>query len=185
MKKVIIHSDGGCEGNPGPGAWAAILRYGSVAKEISGGVLATTNNRMELQAAIEALRALKVPCEVEFFTDSKYVKEGITVWVQKWKVRRWRTRGKKPVKNEDLWRALDDVAKPHKIEWRWVKGHAGHPDNERCDQLAGECIARIRRETAAPELAAALVALKERELPTTAHPSLFSSLNGENNPMAD
>ena len=173
MKKVVIHSDGGCEGNPGPGGWAAVLRSGDRVKEISGGALATTNNRMEMQAAIEALRALKAPCEVEFFTDSKYVQEGITVWVPAWKARRWRTAGKKPVKNEDLWRELDAAAAPHKIQWRWLKGHAGHADNERCDCLAAAYIARIRRESSADELATALVALKERAIPSPETPSLF------------
>lgn len=173
MKKVVIHSDGGCEGNPGPGGWAAVLRSGDRVNEISGGTLATTNNRMEMQAAIEALRALKAPCEVEFFTDSKYVQEGITIWVPAWKVRRWGTAGKKPVKNEDLWRELDAAAAPHKIQWRWLKGHAGNADNERCDYLAGAYIERMRRESSADELAAALDVFRKSNIAPLVTPSLF------------
>lgn len=145
MKKVIIHSDGACHGNPGPGGWAAILEHGSHKKELSGGTPATTNNRMELQAAIEAFRALKEPCEIEFYTDSEYVKNGISDWLPIWKRNGWRTKSKKPVKNDDLWRALDSEASKHKVEWRWLKGHAGHLGNERCDQLASEEIAKIKK----------------------------------------
>jgi ribonuclease HI len=161
MKKVTIHSDGGCEGNPGPGAWAAVLRYGSSVKELSGSDPATTNNRMELQAAIEALRGLKEPCEVEFFTDSEYVRQGITEWLAGWKVRGWRTAGKKPVKNEDLWRALDEAAGRHRITWKWLRGHAGHADNERCDQLATACMAKLRKELTPDQIKAALDAFKK------------------------
>jgi ribonuclease HI len=144
-KKVTIHTDGGCEGNPGPGGWAAVLRSGSHARELAGGEPATTNNRMELQAAIAALSALKETCEVTLFTDSEYLRQGITEWLPLWKVNRWRTVERKAVKNEDLWRLLDDVAARHQITWQWVKGHAGHPDNELCDRLAAAEIKKIVR----------------------------------------
>jgi ribonuclease HI len=144
MKKVVIHTDGACHGNPGPGGWAAVLTYGKHTREVSGGVPATTNNRMELQAAIGALTALNEPCEAEFHTDSNYLKNGITAWLPSWKSNGWRTKSKKPVKNEDLWRALDSLASAHKIKWHWVKGHAGHEGNEKCDQLANEEIAKIK-----------------------------------------
>jgi ribonuclease HI len=144
MKMVVIHSDGACHGNPGPGGWAAVLEYGQHRRELSGGVPATTNNRMELQAAIEALSGLKEPCEVEFYTDSEYLKNGVSGWLTKWKRNGWRTKSRKPVKNEDLWRALDSVASRHKVKWNWLKGHAGHPGNERCDQLANAEIAKIK-----------------------------------------
>lgn len=145
MKKVIIHSDGGCHGNPGPGGWAATLEYGRHSRELSGGVPATTNNRMELQAAIEALCALKEPCEVEFYTDSEYLKNGVSGWLSNWKRNGWRTRSKKSVKNEDLWRTLDSHVSKHAVEWRWLKGHTGHTGNERCDQLANAEIAKIKK----------------------------------------
>lgn len=144
MKRVIIHTDGGCSGNPGPGGWAAVLEYNGRTKELSGAVPDTTNNRMELTAAIEALRALKEPCAIEFHTDSQYLRLGITEWLPQWKARNWRTAAKHPVKNADLWRDLDQAVQPHQIQWRWVKGHAGHPLNERCDQLATAAIALIR-----------------------------------------
>ena len=156
MKKVVIHSDGGCHGNPGPGGWAAVLEYGQHKRELSGGVPATTNNRMELQAAIAALSALKEPCEVEFYTDSEYVKNGVSGWLLNWKLNGWRTKAKKPVKNEDLWRALDSSVSKHKIEWHWLKGHAGHIGNERCDQLANEEIAKIKQAFSAEQLKAVL-----------------------------
>lgn len=140
MKKVTIHTDGGCHNNPGPGGWAAVLRFGKHLKEINGGEHDTTNNRMELRAAIEALRVLKEPCEIELHTDSQYVKKGISEWIRGWKANGWRTAAKQPVKNDDLWRELDALASRHTIHWRWVKGHAGHPDNERCDQLATAAI---------------------------------------------
>ena len=146
MKKIIIHSDGGCHGNPGPGGWAAVLEYGGHRKELSGGVAATTNNRMELQAAIESLNALKEPCEVEFHTDSQYVKNGVTSWMFQWKRNGWRTKAKKPVKNADLWQALDAAVSKHKITWKWVKGHAGHAGNERCDELANLAIDGIKKK---------------------------------------
>jgi ribonuclease HI len=152
MKKVIVHSDGACHGNPGPGGWAAVLEYGQQRREISGGVPATTNNRMELQAAIEALNALKEPCGVEFYTDSEYVKNGVMGWLANWKRTGWRTKSKKPVKNEDLWRALDSSASKHTVKWHWLKGHAGHAGNERCDQLANGEIAKIKKTFDAAQL---------------------------------
>jgi len=152
MKTVIIYSDGGCHGNPGPGGWAATLQYGPYKSELSGGVPATTNNRMELQAAIEALSALTEPCEVEFFTDSEYVKNGVSSWMANWKRNGWKTQAKQPVKNEDLWRLLDSVVSIHKVKWHWVKGHAGDVGNERCDQLANEAIAKIKKTFTAAQL---------------------------------
>jgi len=146
MKKIIIHTDGGCEGNPGPGGWAAVLEYEGREKVLSGGDPATTNNRMELQAAISALEALKEPCEIGFYTDSQYVRNGITEWVSKWKAKGWMSTQKKPVKNEDLWRRLDGLASKHRIIWKWLKGHAGHAVNERCDVLAQEEIAKIKKQ---------------------------------------
>lgn len=145
LKKVVIHSDGACQGNPGPGGWAAILAYGPHNRELSGGVPATTSNRMELQAAIEALSALKEPCAVEFYTDSAYVKNGVSAWLPNWKRNGWRTKSRKPVKNDDLWRTLDSHASRHQVSWRWLKGHAGHAGNERCDQLAAAEIEKIRK----------------------------------------
>ena len=145
MKKVVIHSDGSCHSNPGPGGWAATLSYGQHTREISGGALATTNNRMELQAAIEALDVLKEPCEIEFFTDSEYLKNGVMDWLSTWRSNGWRTKAKQSVKNEDLWRALDNATSRHKISWHWLKGHSGHQHNERCDQLANEAMAKIMR----------------------------------------
>ena len=133
---VEIFTDGACSGNPGPGGWGAILRYGDAEKELSGGEADTTNNRMELMAAIVALEALKRPSTVTVTTDSVYVRDGVTKWMKNWKRNGWKTAAKKPVKNEDLWRRLDDAQAPHDIDWRWVKGHAGHPENERCDALA-------------------------------------------------
>lgn len=145
MKAVTIHTDGACEGNPGPGGWAAVLRHGHRAREIAGGVPATTNNRMELQAAIAALGVLKEPCAVELWTDSEYLRQGVNEWLRGWKRRGWRTADRKPVKNEDLWRSLDAAAAPHQIRWCWLKGHAGHADNERCDALARGEIDQIRK----------------------------------------
>lgn len=133
---VEIYSDGACRGNPGPGGWGAVLRYDKLKKELWGGEAATTNNRMELVAAIRALEALKRPSRVRLYTDSIYLKNGITAWIHDWKRKGWRTADKKPVKNDDLWRRLDGLAARHEIEWHWVKGHAGHPENERADQLA-------------------------------------------------
>lgn len=141
---MIIFTDGACSGNPGPGGWGAILRYGSAEKELSGGEEETTNNRMELTAAIEALNALKRPSKVELHTDSQYLRQGVTEWLEGWKARNWRTAGKKPVKNVDLWQRLEEAMAPHRIDWHWVKGHAGHPDNERADSLARSGIEKIR-----------------------------------------
>ncbi|MGO8925763.1 MAG: ribonuclease HI [Limisphaerales bacterium] len=160
MRNVTLYSDGACEGNPGPGGWAAILTYQEHAKEISGGSPATTNNRMELQAAVEGLRALKESCQVEFFTDSKYVQSGISEWLKDWKLRGWRTRDKKPVKNEELWRALDVESAKHKVSWKWLKGHAGHAMNERCDLLARTEILRIRQQFKPEQLKALLEEFK-------------------------
>jgi ribonuclease HI len=135
-ERVIIHTDGACSGNPGPGGWGAILEYRGVEKELYGGEPETTNNRMELTAAIEALSALKRPSTVELHTDSKYLRDGITQWIHNWKRNGWKTSAKKPVKNADLWRRLDELLASHEIEWHWVKGHAGHDLNERADELA-------------------------------------------------
>lgn len=139
---VEIFTDGACSGNPGPGGWGAILRYGEVEKELSGGEPETTNNRMELMAAIAALEALKRPSEVTLTTDSVYVRDGITKWLHNWKRNGWKTAAKKPVKNDDLWRRLDAAQSPHEVDWRWIKGHAGHAENERCDALARGAIPR-------------------------------------------
>ena len=144
LPHVQIFTDGACSGNPGPGGWAAILRYGHHEKEISGAEAATTNNRMELTAAIEALEALKRPCRVELHTDSKYVQSGISEWLPLWKARGWRTMTKGAVKNEDLWRRLDEARLRHQVDWRWVKGHAGHELNERADELAREGLKEAR-----------------------------------------
>ena len=152
MKKVTIHTDGGCDGNPGPGGWAAVLECEGRRKEISGGEPATTNNRMELQAAISALEALKEACEVEFFTDSQYVRNGISEWVKKWKAKGWMLSTKKAVKNDDLWRRLDELAAKHTIRWKWLKGHAGHEVNERCDRLAAAAIAEVRKKFSKEQL---------------------------------
>lgn len=138
MKSIVIYTDGACRGNPGPGGWGAALSYPekNIEKDLYGGEQETTNNRMELTAAIKALAALKEPCEVTLFTDSQYVKNGIQTWLADWKKRDWKTAAKKPVKNKDLWQQLDEQSQRHKIEWRWVKGHSGDPGNERADYLA-------------------------------------------------
>ena len=133
---VDIYTDGACSGNPGPGGWGALLIYQGHEKEINGSEQDTTNNRMELMAAIRALEALTQPSRVRLHTDSVYVRDGITLWINRWKQNGWRTAAKKPVKNVDLWRRLEEAAENHELEWRWVKGHAGHPENERADQLA-------------------------------------------------
>ena len=138
MKHVEIFTDGACKGNPGPGGWGAILRMGEHEKELSGGDPATTNNRMELMGAIRALGALKEPCRVSLHTDSKYVIDGITGWIFGWQRNGWKNAAKKPVANADLWQELVAAAKPHRIEWIWVKGHDGHPENERADRLASD-----------------------------------------------
>ena len=141
-ESVTIHTDGACSGNPGPGGWGAVLQYGSTIKELKGGAPITTNNQMELTAAIEALNALKRSCTVELHTDSSYVKDGLTKWIHGWKRNGWRTADKKPVKNDDLWRALDEAATAHRVHWHWVRGHNGDPENERCDELANDAIRR-------------------------------------------
>jgi ribonuclease HI len=142
---VEIATDGACKGNPGPGGWGALLRSGATERELSGGDPDTTNNRMELMAAIEALNALKRPCRVTLSTDSRYVMDGLTKWIKGWQRNGWKTADRKPVKNADLWQALIDAAAPHRIDWRWVKGHAGHPDNERADKLASAAAHAQRR----------------------------------------
>ena len=156
VKKVTIFTDGGCLGNPGPGGWAAILRYGKHERAISGGDAATTNNRMELSAAISALQTLKEPCEVIIFTDSQYLRMGITEWIHSWRKKGWMTAKREPVKNDDLWKNLDAACKPHRIHWNWLKGHAGHPENERCDALAGAEMEKIQKSHTREELAARL-----------------------------
>lgn len=141
---VIIHTDGACSGNPGPGGWGAILESGRHRKELSGGEAASTNNRMELMAAIAALEALKGPSRVDLWTDSNYLRDGIMKWIHGWRRNGWKTADKKPVKNVELWQRLDEAAKRHTIEWHWLKGHAGHPENERADELAREAIKALR-----------------------------------------
>lgn len=136
MSVVEIWTDGACSGNPGPGGWGALLRYGDKEKELYGGQADTTNNQMELMAAIEALNALKKPCTVELTTDSQYVKGGMTGWIFGWKKNGWKTANKKPVKNVELWQALDEAVSRHKVNWHWIKGHAGHAENEKADELA-------------------------------------------------
>jgi len=144
---VEIFTDGACKGNPGPGGWGVILRFGTHVKELHGGEPATTNNRMELTAVIEGLSALTRRCHVKLFTDSQYVQKGISVWIHDWKRRGWRTADKKPVKNIDLWQRLDALTPQHEIEWHWVKGHAGHPENERADQLANLGCAQVSQRS--------------------------------------
>ncbi|MEO9130445.1 MAG: ribonuclease HI [Sphingomonas sp.] len=145
LSKVEIATDGACKGNPGPGGWGVIIRSGTRERELSGGETPTTNNRMELMAAIEGLNALKRPCHVTLSTDSRYVMDGLTKWIKGWQKNGWKTAAKQPVKNADLWQALIDAAKPHRIEWLWVKGHAGHPDNERADKLASDAAVAASR----------------------------------------
>ena len=144
QKTVDIFTDGACSGNPGPGGWGAILRYNGTEKELCGGEPGTTNNRMELMAAIQALEALKRPMTVRLYTDSEYVKNGITQWIKGWKTRGWLTADRKPVKNVDLWQRLDEAAQRHDIQFHWVRGHAGHPENERADELARRGLAEAR-----------------------------------------
>lgn len=144
MKRVEIHTDGACRGNPGPGGWGALLQWGDTEKTLNGAEALTTNNRMEMTAAIEALNALKKPCAVNLYTDSEYLRKGITEWLAQWKARNWRTAARKPVKNIDLWQRLDEAVARHDIRWHWVKGHSGHPGNERADQLANEAIDRMQ-----------------------------------------
>ena len=145
-KPVIIYSDGACSGNPGPGGWGAVLIYGDKRREISGGEPLTTNNRMELRAAAEALTALKRPSRAELHTDSEYLRKGITEWITKWKANGWKTAAREPVKNADLWRLLDEARQRHKISWHWVKGHAGEAENERADELARTGMAPFKKQ---------------------------------------
>lgn len=147
-KSVEIFTDGACSGNPGPGGWGALLRFGANEKTLNGGEQLTTNNRMEMTAAISALEALKESCAVELHTDSQYLKDGITKWVHGWKRNGWRTADKKPVKNQDLWERLDEALKRHEVHWHWVKGHTGHPENERADELAREGMAPFKMRRA-------------------------------------
>lgn len=142
---VVIYTDGACKGNPGTGGWGAILCYGDHRKEIFGGEAHTTNNRMEMMAVIEALRLLKRPCTIQVHTDSQYVQKGISEWLKGWKARGWKTAAKEPVKNADLWQEMDQLTVPHQISWHWVKGHAGHPMNERADQLANAGVESVLR----------------------------------------
>ncbi|MEX6724253.1 ribonuclease HI [Parapedomonas caeni] len=142
VTEVEIFTDGACSGNPGPGGWGAVLRHGEMVRELSGGDPSTTNNRMEMMAAIQALKALKRPCKVKLTTDSTYVRDGITKWLHGWRRNGWKTADKKPVKNVELWQALVEAAAPHQVDWLWVKGHAGHPENERADELARAAIPR-------------------------------------------
>jgi ribonuclease HI len=141
---VVIYTDGACKGNPGPGGWGAWLRRGSYERELFGGEPLTTNNRMELTAVIEALRALTRPCTVALYTDSQYVRQGITEWIGNWKRRNWQTAARQPVKNADLWRALDEESRRHDIQWHWVRGHAGDPGNEKADELANRGVPAVR-----------------------------------------
>ena len=143
-KLVEIFTDGACSGNPGPGGWGAILRYGGVEKELNGGEPATTNNRMELMAAIMAIEAVKRPCEIHLHTDSEYLRQGITTWIHSWKARGWKTADKKPVKNVDLWQRLERAIETHDVQWHWVKGHSGHVENERADELARLAIRQMK-----------------------------------------
>jgi ribonuclease HI len=161
LKCVTIHSDGACEGNPGVGGWAAVLEYGKHRRELAGGEPATTNNRMELRAAIGALEALKRPCEVEFYTDSQYLRNGISQWIRGWKARRWQTIDRQPVKNEELWRRLDALTVQHQIRWHWLKGHSGHPLNERCDVLARAEIVKVKQQFSAESLARQLLDFRQ------------------------
>jgi ribonuclease HI len=145
VTEVEIFTDGACKGNPGPGGWGALIRSGEKEKELSGGENPTTNNRMELMAAIRALQALKRPCRVTLTTDSNYVRDGITKWIHGWQKNGWRTADRKPVKNADLWQELIEAVAPHRIDWRWVKGHAGHAENERVDKLACDAARAFQR----------------------------------------
>ena len=144
MSRVEIYTDGACRGNPGPGGWGALIRIEECEREIYGGEPATTNNRMELTAAIRALEALKQRCKVDLYSDSKYLRDGITIWLADWKRRGWKTADRKPVKNQDLWEQLDVLAGAHDVEWHWVRGHDGHPENERADALANRGIDELR-----------------------------------------
>jgi ribonuclease HI len=178
VKLVTIYSDGACEGNPGPGGWAAVLQYGEVQKEVFGGDIATTNNRMEITGAVEALKRLKEPCEVQMYTDSEYLKNGAAVWIFAWKRKNWR-KGQKPIKNADLWQELDKEASRHKVTWNWVRGHSGNPLNERCDRLAVAEIAKIKKSLPKEALSKALDDFKSRQKtkPSLEKPSESTVLN--------
>jgi ribonuclease HI len=143
VKPVVIYTDGACRGNPGPGGWGAVLRYNGHERRLHGGEVPTTNNRMELMAAIQALEALREPCAIELYTDSNYVRQGLTEWLPQWRRRGWKTADKKPVKNQDLWQRLDLAAARHRIEWHWVKGHSGDPGNELADSLANKGVDEV------------------------------------------
>ena len=143
MKPVVIYTDGACRGNPGPGGWGAVLRYNGHERRLHGGEVPTTNNRMELMAAIQALETLREPCAIELYTDSNYVRQGLTEWLPQWRRRGWKTADKKPVKNQDLWQRLDLAAARHRIEWHWVKGHSGDPGNELADALANQGVDEV------------------------------------------
>jgi ribonuclease HI len=160
LKKITLFTDGGCLGNPGPGGWAAVLRYEAHEGELSGGEPATTNNRMELRAAIAGLAGLKEACEVTVHTDSQYLRKGITEWIHGWKAKGWITASRQPVKNADLWRELDAQTKRHRVTWKWLKGHAGHPGNERCDALAAAEMEKIKKSYSRDQLAACLKAFQ-------------------------
>jgi len=149
---VEIFSDGACKGNPGPGGWGALLRFGSAEKELWGGEVDTTNNRMELMAVIRALESLKRPCRARITTDSQYVRQGVTAWMPRWKRNGWQTADRKPVKNKDLWERLDQAVSRHDLQWHWVRGHAGHPENERADRLANRGIPRSRQDPSSGSL---------------------------------
>lgn len=151
MTDVELYTDGACRGNPGPGGWGVLLRARGQEREICGGALSTTNNRMELLAAIEGLAALTRPCSVAVYTDSEYLRKGIGEWLPRWKATGWRTAARKPVKNEDLWRRLEEAAARHEVQWHWVKGHSGHPENERADALANRGLDDILAAARAPE----------------------------------
>lgn len=144
MKKIEIFTDGACKGNPGAGGWGVLLRYGDTEKELYGGEAHTTNNRMELLAAISGLEALKEPCDITLTTDSQYVRQGITNWLKSWKRNNWRTSNRKPVKNQDLWQRLDELVGKHQVEWKWVKGHSGHRENEIADRLANMGVDKVK-----------------------------------------
>ncbi len=146
MKEIAIYTDGACRGNPGPGGWGVLLIYGNHEKTLSGAEVATTNNRMELMAAIQGLAAVSDACKIDLYTDSQYVQKGISIWIEGWKARGWRKADKSPVKNSDLWKALDAEASRHQVKWHWVKGHSGHPENDRVDQLANEAIDEMMRK---------------------------------------
>lgn len=171
--RVVVHTDGGADPNPGIGAWAAVLRFGDAVREISGGTLATTNNRMELTAAIKALESLKTSCNVVMFTDSQYVKKGITEWIKKWKKAGWKksSGAREPVLNADLWKRLDELASQHFVEWQWLRGHAGNEDNERCDALCSEVIARLKHESTPEDRKKAMAEEKNRAASQTTRPS--------------